>query len=160
MFELVQFDDGNRRVMFGNTNNDGKLYEMNNGDNDAGSDIYFRIRFAPVSYGLEEEEKLYVEDQIRAIGNGGSYTVSASSLYDYLLTETDQQELSLASSGAVWGAFLWGAGLWGGNTPLKLRHFSHRKAYAKQLQLQQLDADAPVIIYSFEKMARPTAWRA
>lgn len=159
-FETTLFDDNQRRVIFGNTLGDGQLYQMNTGNDDDGSPIAFRVRFAPISFGFEEEEKLYIEDQIRAIGSGSLYNITATSIYDYLISETDQQNLSLVSNGNLWGSFLWGVGLWGQNTPLKLRHFSHKKAYAKQLQLQQLGAGEPVIIYGFEVLARPTAWRA
>lgn len=159
-FELIQYHDREHRIVFGNTTNNGQIYELNSGDSDDGLGIFFRVRFAPVSFGLEEEEKLYVEDQIRAIGNGSNYSLTAQSLYNYLLTETDQQNLSLISSGSLWGGFLWGSGLWGANTPLKLRHFSHMKAYSKQLQIQQTGFNEPLIVYSFELMARPTAWKA
>ncbi len=159
-FETTLFDDNQRRVLFGNTKLNGQIYQMNSGNSDNGGSIYFRVRFAPVSFGFEEEEKLYVEDQVRAIGNGGSYSLTALSLYNYLLSEADQQNISLASSGSLWGGFLWGSGFWGANTPLKLRHFSHKKAYSKQLQIQQLGSDEPLTIYSFEMMARPTSWRA
>lgn len=158
LFETKDFDS-TRRVLFGNTSYNGQLYWMNNGDSDNGLGIYFKVRFAPVNYGFDEEEKLFISDIIRAKGSSADYNLTVRSFYEYSNTPEEEQQISLLSPGSIWGLFIWGIGLWSTNNPLTLKHHCHKKAYNKQLEIENLNAEQPIYFYMYATEGRPTYFR-
>lgn len=157
-FEVRDFDT-TPKVVFGNAWADGQLYRMNYGTNDNGSPIYFRVRFAPINYGLDEEEKLFIKDAVKAIGTGASYNLTCKSFYNYSGTEKELELVNIGTEFDVWGGFNWGFGTWGANSTRNVNHNAHTKAFVKQFHIENVELDEPVTIYSYEMMARPTAYR-
>lgn len=157
-FESTEFD-GTRRILMGNALLNGKLYNFGSGTSDDGSAIYYKVRFAPIDYGFPEEEKVYFKDILTIVGDGTNYSPLVKSFYNYSLTESESQAVSLYSNGAVWGAFLWGVGSWGSNAPLIRGHDSHMKAYQKQVQVEHTGLNQPTTIYALVMLAQPTVFR-
>jgi len=158
-FEALDFDN-TRRVLFGNNQFNGKLYYLNTGTNDDGFPIYFRIRFAPVSFGFDEEEKLFIQDIVQCLGNGLNYNLTARSFYNFGDVDQESQFLNLNTSISLWGSLIWGAGLWGsGTSPIIRNNNIHTKAFFKQLQLENFNADQPITIFNYQTMARSIHYR-
>jgi hypothetical protein len=146
-------------VYAGNASLNGKVYSLGIGTNDNGSAIPFSATTPPISFGIDEEEKLYTMDLITTIGNGTNYSLTAKSLYNLQNVASETGLLNLNAAVSLWGSFLWGTGLWATDIPGQSKHFSHRKAYYKQLYLEQLDADAPITIWGYTMMAAPQGFR-
>jgi len=151
--------DGVRRYIFGNTAYNGQIYFMNNSKLDDGNPIYMKLVFAPITFSLDEEEKLYIKDDIVLKGDGANYSVTASSIYNLKGGATEQELLSLAASTDIWGGTFWLGGFWNAITPQKESHNLHTKALSKQLQLEGRELTGPVTIYNYTTLARPTAYR-
>lgn len=155
--------DGTRRIMVGNNDLLGQIWEYGKVDSDnvagVARGIAWKARFTPVTYGLEEEEKYYFKDIIVAQGSGGNYNLTAESIYSLSDTPYETELVSLFANLNNWGAFQWGNGYWGANIPLTVSHNSNSKAFRKQLQLSNINALEPVVVYSFDMQARPTYFR-
>lgn len=148
---------------FGNTSYNGQIYQMDVGTQDDGDPIAWKVRFAPVSYGLDEEEKLYIRDIITFVGGIGTNQIDAVSFYDNDEEIPEElQIITIPGSGSVtWGSTTWGGSIWARSTGVVSSepHFCHKKAFTKQLQLGQENATQQLAILNYQTMARPTAWR-
>lgn len=147
-------------LLFGNLGGSGKLYKMNYGYNDDGYGIYFKFVTAPVSFGLDEEEKLFVSDVIKAKSVGNSNNISIKSIYNLGSSTTEVEERSLSTATVQWNNSTWGGGFWNSTDIATIFHNSHRKAFYKQLELLETNIDTPVTIYSITMLARPTNIRS
>lgn len=100
---VVLDDNGQIRVLFGNSNGNGKLYESDSGTSDAGSSIYMDLQFKGEHFEDLRNEKLYGDITVRArTGSSATavnfYTIrNLSGVYDSVYSET------LSSSGFVFG---------------------------------------------------------
>lgn len=148
-------------ILWGTGKFTGKLYELNSGNTDDGSGIYFLVRFAPVSFGLDEEEKLYIKDLITLYGSGADYDVVAESLYGFTDSTVETQNINLQTGVVTWNGSTWGGGTWSSTNALPKTepHHCHNKAFFKQLQIRNEGANQPVTILNYQTMARPTAYR-
>lgn len=145
-----------KRIVFGNNQYSGKLYYLNNGTNDDTKGIYWRVRFAPRYLELNEEEKHYKKDYVNMQGLGTNYNVTVESFYNLSATSSESELLSLYANGSNWGAVNWGSFYWATNAPLILGHNLNTKAFCKQLQLSNFNADEPVSVFGFETSAYRT----
>lgn len=149
-------------IIFGAYDFSGKIYQMNTGLKDAEThSITIEVEFAPITYGLDEEEKLFIQDYITFIGGISAQDVSAFSKYNYSQTKVEPQLLKILGSGvAVWGGSTWGGTNWASalRVTTQVPHFCHRKAFTKQLNLKWNATDF-VTILNYQTMARPTFWR-
>lgn len=150
-------------TVFGNTSYDGQLYQMDAGNTDNGDPIAWKVRFAPISYNMDEEEKLFIKDLITFIGGAADTTVTAISYYDSNEDSSEEvQDIIIPGSGSsTWGGSTWGGSTWSKAVGLVSNkpHFCHRKAFTKQLQIGQEAATQRVSILNYQTMARPTHWR-
>lgn len=150
------------RIIFGAYDFSGQIYQMGVGLRDAEThSITVELEFAPISYGLDEEEKLYIKDYITFIGGISPQSVNAYSIYNYSGVKVEQQALSVQGSGVTtWNGTTWGAASW--TSALRVvsavPHFCHRKAFTKQLSLKWNATDL-VTILNYQSVGRPTFWR-
>lgn len=134
----------------------GDVYQMNIGDNDNGSPIFFQVRDYPTSWGKSEQMKLFSKDYIRAKGSTAyptTYNLDCYSIYD--LQEIEEEPFSLQINGDqyLWDLALWDVALWSAEGVRFLEYCSHRMAFYKQLQMQNTNADQPITIYGYVKTA-------
>ena len=156
---VASFYDSEESYYFGNSIYDGQIYQMNVGDNDNGSGIFFNAIDYPTKMGLDEEPKLFFKDIIHAQGDGGNYNLNVYSIYDLSNQESDPGALSLLAGGAIWDISLWDVDVWGENVVKRLPYSTHKKATYKQLKYSQINADEPVTIFGYTKVARPQEFK-
>lgn len=147
------------RIYAGNLADNGKVYRLNVGDNDDTAAIEWKFVTGPMHFGLPEEEKLYTLDLVDAVGSGSNYNLSARSIYNYSGSEVESGLLNMSQGVAQWDQVNWDEFDWASVTPGTLRHFCHTKAFAKQLVLENNNADEPVTIYGYSIIARPTSFK-
>lgn len=145
-------------VYIGSSNAVGDISKMNDGDNDNGDPIFFQVRDYPTNFGMSEQNKLFSKDYIRAKGSTDyttTYNLDLYSVYD--LQEVTEEALSLQINGSQyrWDSALWDVALWSTEGVRFLEYSSHRMAFYKQLQMQNINADEPITIYGYVKTALP-----
>lgn len=148
-FIPVTNTDGTQDIYFGNTNLNGQVYRMNDGDSDNGSGIYFEIVTRPYACGSAAAVKLYKDAFVYVAGSGADYSLSVSSIYDMSGGEELSGTLSLSSGGSVWDNATWDSSLWSALSVPPRKYQVHRKAQHQQLVFRQTGASAPLTLYSW-----------
>lgn len=151
-----------QNTIFGAYDYSGKIYQMNSGYLDAGThNITAEVEFPPVSYGIDEEEKLYIVDTIRVLGGVTNQSITAYSIYDESGILVEPQIIQVQGSGvSTWNSSYWSGTTWTSNLRISTRipHYCHFKAFSKQLNLKW-NALQQITILNYQTMARATAWK-
>lgn len=145
-------------VYVGSSNLVGDISRMNDGDSDNGSGIYFQARDYPTDFGMPEQNKLFSKDYLRVQGStdySTAYNLNLFSVYD--LQEATEEGLSLDVNGSQyrWDVDLWDVALWSAEGVRFLEYSSHRRAFYKQLQMQNINANEPITVFGYTKTALP-----
>jgi hypothetical protein len=127
----------------------GKLYEMNDGTDDDGSDIYFEVIDRPRTGGSADSEKLWKDGGFYCSGSGADYDIEVSSIYDLSGAEEDVKQISLASGGDLWDNSNWDTAEFGGEESKRRKYQTHRKAFHRQLVFRQTESAAPITLFSW-----------
>jgi len=136
----------------------GDVFVINTGDNDNGNPIYFQVRDYPTSFNMSEQNKLFRKDYIRAKGSSSyptTYNLQCYSLYDLQDYLEDPLALQINGSQYQWDVSLWDVALWSAEGVRFLEYSMHRKAFYKQIQMQNTNSDEPITIYGYVKTAFP-----
>jgi hypothetical protein len=161
LFDTTLLANG-QNVLFGIYDYSGQLYQMNIGTKDANTyNISCEVEFAPVSYGIEEEEKLFIKDFITFLGGLTNQQINAYSIYDYSGNPIEPQIITVSGSGvSTWNDSYWLSGTWSSVLRLvtTVPHSCHNKSFVKQLHLSWL-ASSTLTILNYQTMARPIFWR-
>lgn len=156
------FEDGNTGrfdVHFGNTTENGQIYELNNGADDSGFDIDFKVVSRPYAMGQPLVTKLFKTMQVFAQGADDSYQLEFCAIYDLNGMEIACDNFTLPNEGGLWDDNDWAFDdedddtaevlLWSGEAIVPLWYKAHRKAKFQQLVFKQPSKDAPVILYGW-----------
>lgn len=137
----------------GNTTSNGQIYELGEGNSDDGSPIYFKLKTKAYTFGDPAVQKLVKTCTIQAEGDGSDYDMEVSSLLDLRTVEHDSQSISLDDEAAAWDTATWDTDTWGGGQQLSVDYEPHIKCRYIQLVIRQIDADAPLRLYSWDLRA-------
>jgi hypothetical protein len=151
--------DGSMLVYAGNIEANGQFYLLNDGDDDRGSGIHFRLKGRADHQGNPLEKKLYKFTRFHAQGDGNDYDLTVSSIYDLSGSEEDPETFSLVAPGSgIWDTGLWDVATWADASLGRYQYDVHRKAEFQELVFENTGADEPVTIFGWGTMA--SAFRA
>lgn len=136
--------DGQYDVKCGNRDLNGQIYNMNDGDNDNDHGIYFVVKSRAYTGQQPLLSKLWKDVGFHTKGNGNSYSIEVSAIYDLSGIQEDPLSFSLEIAGDLWDTALWDESYWADLSTLLLEYSAHRKAKFQQIVWSQIDADAPV----------------
>lgn len=150
-FHVTNTSTGKLDVYFGNTQANGKIYKMNEGDNDDTKGIYMRIVTRPYFGGNPLLYKLYKKAEIQAQGDGNDYDLTICTIYDLTGTEEECIPLSLYANAYLYdnASSLYDTAMYADDSVKQLEYYMHRKAKYLQLVIKQTEADAPVDLFAW-----------
>jgi hypothetical protein len=142
--------DGSMQVYAGNIETNGQIYLLNDGNDDRGNGIHFRVKGRADSQGNPLLTKLYKFTRFHAQGDGSDYDLTVSSIYDLSGTEEDSETFSLLAPGSgVWDTGLWDVATWADASLARYQYDVHRKAEFQELVFENTGADEPVTIFGW-----------
>ncbi len=148
-FFSITGSDGSQEVWFGNTVDNGQVYRMNDGHNDADLGIYMKLVTRPYAFRKPLNVKLYGPVGIHVKGDGDDYNLTTSAIYDLGESETGEIEINLASGGYTYDNSYYDQAYYLQELILSRRYSPHRKAKFQQLVFKQTDIDSYVEIYGW-----------
>lgn len=151
LFKVTNSSSGALDVWFGNSVGNGKLYRMNDGNNDDGLGIYMKLVTRPYSGDSPLKDKLYKLSQIQAKGDGSDYDLTVCAIYDVSGTEEECLGLNLSSGGYLYDAVdaIYDTATYSDESIQALDYNLHRRAKFMQLIFKQTEADAPIDLFGW-----------
>jgi hypothetical protein len=154
LFQLKNTTDGSFEVFFGNTDDNGQYYKMQDGDNDNTKGIYFKLTSRPYAVQQPLLTKLWKNTRLFAQAEDDTYSIQLCSIYDLGYEEEFCGTFTVEGSGNSWDEKNWSnnAGsttsplIWSGPALAELTYNPHRKSKFIQLVIKQTDADAPATL--------------
>lgn len=136
-----------RRICFGNSSGNGKLYILGVGNSDDTSGIFFDTRTRWETGRNAASQKLFHSAYLFAAGNGDSYNIDFTFEEDGLEVVTKTASVSLSDSGgATWSNVDWNAFNWASVAFKPIRFFPHKRAYFGRVGFHNYNADEPVVV--------------
>jgi hypothetical protein len=165
-FQRTNADDGSKEVFFGNTDDNGQFYKMNDGESDeayfdwapdsvtTGDDLGIEFRVVTRPYDMEHPlvTKLFKNSRIFIEAADDSYSIEICTIYDLNSEEEQCQSFTIPGIGNKWDEHNWVDDaeteadplIWAGPALAEILYDPHRKAKFMQLVFKQFDKDAPV----------------
>jgi len=145
LFEITVSDK--KKVCFGNSSANGKLYLLGSGNSDDGLGIYWDVRTRWDSGRNAASQKFFHSAYLFAAGNGDAYNIDFTFEEDGLevVTVTDSVSLEL-TGGATWDSVNWNAFTWSSVSFKPIRFYPKKRVYFGRIGFSNINADEPVAV--------------
>lgn len=152
-FEVTNSTSGKQDIYFGNIVANGKLYRMNDGTNDDGSPIFFRVVTRPYFFGNPLKVKLAKLAEVQAQGENASADLTIGSIFDLVGLDSDRRDIPFSTAAAVYDTAVYDTDLYTDELVESIRYDTHEKMRYWQVVFEQTEVDVPVELYAWQVLA-------